>query len=72
MTANSPMVDGKVIPGHPWDPKGPSLSATIPLLIGYAHTEETLYDRPTPEKLALNEAGLKSARANGSASIPHT
>ena len=59
MTPNSPMVDGKVIPGHPWDPKGPPLSATIPLLIGYAHTEETLYDRPTPEKLALNEAGLK-------------
>jgi len=59
MTPNSPMVDGKVIPSHPWDPKGPALSANIPLLIGYAHTEETLYDRPTPEKLALDEAGLK-------------
>src|SRR5262245_30181091 len=58
-TANSPMVDGKVIAGHPWDPKGPALSANIPLLIGYAHTEETLYDRPTPEKLALDEAGLR-------------
>src|SRR3989441_4205095 len=58
-SANSPMVDGKVIPGHPWDPKGPALSANIPLLIGYAHTEETLYDRPTPEKLALDEAGLR-------------
>jgi para-nitrobenzyl esterase len=59
MTANSPMVDGNVIPGHPWDPKGPALSANIPLLIGYARTEETLYDRPTPEKLGLNEAGLR-------------
>jgi para-nitrobenzyl esterase len=59
MTANSPVVDGKVIPGHPWDPKGPALSANIPLLIGYAHTEETLYDRPTPEKLVLDEAGLR-------------
>jgi len=58
MTASSPVVDGKVIPAHPWDPKGPALSADIPLLIGYAHTEETLYDRPTPEKLALDEAGL--------------
>ena len=57
--ANSPMVDGKAIPGHPWDPKGPALSSNIPLLIGYAHTEETLYDRPTPEKLALDEAGLR-------------
>jgi para-nitrobenzyl esterase len=58
MTANTPMVDGKAIPGRPWDPKGPALSANIPLLIGYAHTEETLYDRPTPEKLALDDAGL--------------
>ncbi len=58
-TANSPMVDGKALPGHPWDPAAPALSAGIPLLIGYARTEETLYDRPTPEKLALDEAGLK-------------
>jgi para-nitrobenzyl esterase len=59
MTANSPMVDGKVIPGHPWDPQGPALSVDIPLLIGYARTEETLYDRPTPDKLALDETGLR-------------
>jgi len=58
-TANSPTVDGRAIPAHPWDPAGPALSAGIPLLIGYAHTEETLYDRPTPESLALDEAGLK-------------
>ncbi len=58
-TANSPTVDGKAIPGHPWDPAGPALSANIPLMIGYARTEETLYDRPTPETLALDEAGLK-------------
>src|SRR5579871_1465704 len=59
MTENSPMVDGKAIPSHPWDPRGPALSSGIPLLIGYTHTEETAYDRPTPEKLALDEAGLK-------------
>ena len=58
-SANSPMVDGKVIPDHPWDPKGPALSANVPLLIGYARTEETLYDRPTPDKLVLDEAGLR-------------
>jgi para-nitrobenzyl esterase len=62
-TANTPMVDGKAIPGNPWDPKGPAPSANIPLLIGYAHTEETLYDRPTPEKLALDEAGLRERAA---------
>jgi para-nitrobenzyl esterase len=63
MTASTPMVDGTVIPAHPWDPKGPALSANIPLLIGYAHTEETLYDRPTPEKLALDETGLRERAA---------
>src|SRR5262249_23663343 len=58
-TANSPTVDGKAIPSHPWDPAGPMLSANISLMIGYARTEETLYDRPTSETLALDEAGLK-------------
>jgi para-nitrobenzyl esterase len=57
-TANSPTIDGKALPAHPWDPAAPALSAGIPLLIGFARTEETLYDRPTPETLALDEAGL--------------
>jgi para-nitrobenzyl esterase len=59
MTPNSPMIDGKALPNHPWDPAAPALSAGIPLLIGFARTEETLYDRPTPETLALDEAGLR-------------
>lgn len=59
MTENSPTVDGSIIPAHPWDPSAPSLSAGIPLLIGYARTEETWYDRPTPQSLALDEAGLR-------------
>ena len=71
MTANSPMVDGKAIPAHPWDPKGPALSADIPLLIGYAHTEETLYDRPTPEKLALDDAGLRERASKRLGGDPH-
>jgi para-nitrobenzyl esterase len=63
MVANSPMVDGKALPSHPWDPAAPTLSAAIPLMIGWARTEETLYDRPTPEKLALDEAGLRDRTA---------
>jgi para-nitrobenzyl esterase len=58
-SANSPTVDGHLLPSHPWDPAGPAISADIPLLIGWARTEETLYDRPTPEKLALDDAGLR-------------
>ena len=61
--ANSPTVDGTAIPSHPWDPRGPALTANIPLLIGYARTEETLYDRPTAETLALDEAGLRARAA---------
>jgi para-nitrobenzyl esterase len=67
-TANSPTVDGVAIPRHPWDPDAPALSSSIPLMIGYARTEETLYDRPTLETLALDEAGLRkraSARLGG-------
>jgi len=63
MTPNTPMVDGTIIPAHPWDPKGPALSAQVPLLVGYARTEETLYDRPTAETLALDEAGLRARAA---------
>lgn len=69
-TANSPMVDGKAIPTHPWDPTGPALSADIPLLIGYARTEETLYDRPTPEKLLLDDAGLRERASKRLGSDP--
>ena len=58
-TANSPMEDGTIIPRQPWDPAAPAVSAAVPLLVGYVRTEETLYDRPTPEKLALDETGLK-------------
>ncbi|HET9830499.1 MAG TPA: carboxylesterase/lipase family protein [Vicinamibacterales bacterium] len=58
-TANSPSVDGVAIPSHPWDPDAPPLSKDIPLMIGYARTEETLYDRPTQETLALDEQGLQ-------------
>ena len=69
-TANSPMVDGTAVPGHPWDPTGPALSANIPLLIGYAHTEETLYDRPTPDKLGLDDAGLRERASKRLGSDP--
>jgi para-nitrobenzyl esterase len=61
--ANSPTVDGRVIPGHPWDPGAPALSAQIPLLIGYTRTEETLYQRPTAETMAMTETAMRSLLA---------
>ncbi len=59
MAAGSPTVDGKFIPIHPWHPSGPALSARIPLLIGWTHTEETFYQRPTDENLAMTEARMR-------------
>jgi len=69
-TANSPTIDGVALPRHPWDPDAPALSAGIPLLIGYVRTEETFYDRPTPETLALDEAGLKARAARRLGGLP--
>lgn len=58
MSGNSPMVDGKALPIHPWDPTAPAISKNIPLMIGWTRTEETGFDRPTVEARALDEAGL--------------
>jgi para-nitrobenzyl esterase len=56
--AHSPTIDGTAVPGHPFDPKAPAVSADIPLLIGYNRTEETLFHRGN-EILDLDEAGLR-------------
>ena len=56
---NTPTVGGVFLPHHPWDPKGPSVSREVPLMIGWAHTEETNWVRPTQENLGLDEDGLK-------------
>ena len=55
---HSPTIDGKAVPGHPFDPKAPAVSADIPLLIGYNRTEETAFHRGS-EMLDLDEAGLR-------------
>jgi para-nitrobenzyl esterase len=55
---HSPTIDGKAVPGHPFDPTAPAVSADIPLLIGYNRTEETLFHRGN-EIFDLDEAGLK-------------
>ena len=57
---NTPILGGPFLPHHPWDPNAPSVSHDVPLMIGWAHTEETNWVRPTPENRALDEAGLKS------------
>jgi para-nitrobenzyl esterase len=42
-TAFYPVVDGRTLPSHPFDPVAPSVSADVPLLVGATETEVTPY-----------------------------
>jgi para-nitrobenzyl esterase len=51
-----PTVDGKILPGHPFDPVSPALSATVPILVG-TNTNEFVngVDNPEAETLTNDE-----------------
>jgi para-nitrobenzyl esterase len=51
-----PVVDGKVLPAHPFDPVAPAVSAGVPVLVGYTRTERTVYNIDNP--LEVTEEGL--------------
>ncbi len=54
-----PVVDGTVIPHHPFDLDAPDLASDIPLLIGSCETEKSFYDiTADPATLPLDDAGL--------------
>jgi para-nitrobenzyl esterase len=55
----APVVDGKVLPQHPFDPVAPAISADIPLMIGSNRTEATLFNLGDPKMFTLDEAGLQ-------------
>jgi para-nitrobenzyl esterase len=56
-----PVVDGRFIPSHPYDPVAPSISAKIPMLVG-TNKDETImfYQRGYVAAFSLDEAGLRS------------
>jgi len=55
----APVVDGFVLPAHPFDPVAPSVSADVPLLIGTTGDEaHTILSGDDPELFALDERGL--------------
>lgn len=56
---NRPVVDGEVIPRHPFTPTAPEMSADIPMLISSA-LEDAAY---RTSNFDLDEAGLKEAIA---------
>lgn len=51
-----PVVDGRVLPHHPFDPDAPHLSRDIPLLIGTADTEQTFFLGADPSNFVLDRA----------------
>ncbi|MBX3280173.1 MAG: carboxylesterase/lipase family protein [Acidobacteria bacterium] len=53
-----PVVDGNVLPAHPFDPVASPLSADIPIIVGYTRTERTVYEVDSPNYGRLDEAGL--------------
>jgi para-nitrobenzyl esterase len=53
-----PVVDGHVLPAHPFDPVATPLSADVPVIVGYTRTERTVYEIDSPTFGKLDEAGL--------------
>lgn len=55
----APVVDGKVLPHHPFDPVAPAESADVPLIVGNNRTEMVLFSLGDPSTFTLDEAGLQ-------------
>lgn len=54
----SPMVDGAVIPAHPFYPAASNVSADVPLMLGSTRTEMTL--QSPADAFSLNEDGMRA------------
>ena len=54
----SPVVDGKILPQHPFDPVATPVSADIPLLVGCTRDEATLFYLRDESVFSLDEPGL--------------
>jgi len=63
-----PVVDGKVLPEHPWDPKGSPLSADVPLLVGTVLNEfgnSIQAGDPTLDDMTIEEATKRLSAQRG-------
>jgi para-nitrobenzyl esterase len=57
-TGFRPVVDGHVLPTHPFEPVATSVSADVPVIVGYTRTERTVYNIDDPKALMVNEKAL--------------
>lgn len=60
-----PVVDGTVVPHHPFDPAAPAISKNKPLVVGYNRDETTFFfnQQRNTEVFNLTEAALKERLA---------
>ncbi len=54
-----PVLDGRNFPQNPFDPAAPALAHDIPLMIGNAANEATLYLAVAPRNFSLDEAEIR-------------
>jgi para-nitrobenzyl esterase len=52
------VVDGRILPAHPFDPVATPISQDVPVIVGYTRTERTVYEIDSPNYGKLDEAGL--------------
>ena len=52
-----PVVDGSVLPGHPFDPGAPDISRDIPVLVGGVKDEMAIYLAPEEQDLGARAFG---------------
>lgn len=53
-----PVVDGHILPRHPFDPDAPPTAAQIPLIVGSNHDEATFFTREQPAIFHMQEDAL--------------
>jgi para-nitrobenzyl esterase len=56
----SPVVDGEILPTHPFDPVATPLAADIPLLVGCTRQEATLFYLRDESVFTLDEPGMRA------------
>ena len=55
-----PVVDGRALPGDPFDPAAPDISADVPLIIGSVNTEGTFFTTPDSPLFSLDDAAMRT------------
>jgi para-nitrobenzyl esterase len=56
----APVMDGSILPTHPFDPVASPVSATVPLLVGCTAHEQTLFALTDEGAFNLDDAGLRN------------